>query len=121
VSTPEDALARAREQAARRRAEGIYSAEDLAPPPVPPDAVSGPQLMDWAVIEPDVGDVRSTRRLGAPVTALKQGLIRLLAQYHAQLTAQQTRFNVALLARVRRLEEQVEDLRRELDRERDRR
>jgi hypothetical protein len=106
MSTPEDAI-----EQARARAAEIREATDAEP--ARPPSVGWPKLLEWAVIEPDVSEVRSTRRYGAPVTALKQGLMRLLAQYHAVLTAQQTRFNINLLARVRQLEERVEELERE--------
>jgi hypothetical protein len=67
------------------------------------------------MIEPDVREVRSTRRLGAPMTWLKLGLVRLLRQYHAQLVSQQTRFNVHMLGQVRRLEARIEELERKLE------
>jgi hypothetical protein len=72
------------------------------------------KLFEWALIEPDVREVRSTRRLGAPITALKRGLLRLLLQYHTSLLAEQTRFNVNLLMHVKRLEDRVEELERRL-------
>lgn len=108
---PEDALARAREEAERLKHEGVYAEEASGSGP-PPAAPTG-RLMEWAVIEPDVEEVRSVRPYGAPVTALKRGLVRLLMQYTGQLAAQQTRFNVNLLARVRQLEERIETLERE--------
>ena len=81
-----------------------------------PDAEPGLEgLFEWARIEPDIADVRSTRRLGAPITALKRGLLRLLEQYHAQLLADQTRFNVHVLGHLRRLENRIEELERRLD------
>jgi hypothetical protein len=46
------------------------------------------------------------------MTLLKLGLVRLLSQYHAQLTSQQTRFNVHMLGQVRRLEARIEELER---------
>jgi hypothetical protein len=71
--------------------------------------VSGevPSLEDlerWASIEVDPEAVYSTRRGGAPITALKRLLLRLLRQYHVELEARQTRFNVALVQRLRQLE-----------------
>lgn len=66
-----------------------------------------PSLEDlerWAAIEVDVEAVYSTRRGGAPITALKRLLLRLLRQYHLELEARQTRFNVALVERLRELE-----------------
>ncbi len=61
-------------------------------------------LREWAVIDVDPGALYSTRRLGAPVTALKRVLVRLLRQYLAELEARQTRFNLALVERLERLE-----------------
>jgi hypothetical protein len=116
VTSPEDALPRARAAAAAMRAEGAYGAESG-------DRTTGPEpttlenLFEWAMIDPDLREVRSTRRLGAPVTLLKLGLVRLLNQYHAELISQQTRFNVHVLGHVRRLETRIEELER---RERDR-
>ena len=105
---PEEALERARETAERKRAGGQYS------PPGPgalDDSISGDVPLDlvgeWAVIAVDPDDVYSTRRLGAPITALKKLLMRLLRQYHVELEAQQTRFNVAVLARVEELEARI--------------
>ena len=79
---------------------------------MPADSVAIAKLYEWALLEPDLRDVRSTRRFGAPMTAVKRGLLRLLAQYHAALIAEQTRFNVNLLGYLRRLEERIEALER---------
>jgi hypothetical protein len=38
--------------------------------------------------------------------------VRLLRQYHAELIAQQTRFNVHALGHIRRLETRIEELER---------
>jgi hypothetical protein len=106
VTRPEDALERARAAAAERRSD--YEADPAFGPTALPgasEAVSDEQLRRWAVIEVDPGDVYSTRRLGAPITFLKRSLLRLLRQYTADLEARQTRFNLALLARLRELEE----------------
>jgi hypothetical protein len=115
VTAPEDAVARAREQAAAMRARGAYADSAPASLPEPSDSITTQKLYEWALIEPDLREVRSTRRFGAPMTALKRGLLRLLQQYHASLIAEQTRFNVSLLAHVKRLEERIEAL--EKDRE----
>jgi hypothetical protein len=64
------------------------------------------------VIEVDPEGVYSTRRLGAPITALKRLLLRLLRQYHVELESQQTRFNIALLTYLRDLEARVGRLER---------
>jgi hypothetical protein len=118
MTSPEDALARARERAERRRAEGAY-----------PPAASGGELdetivagepswellSEWAEIEVDPELVYSTRRGGAPITAFKRLLLRLLRQYLVEVEARQTRFNIALLSTVRSLEERVERLERTRD------
>ena len=65
------------------------------------------QLVEWAIIEPDMSEVYSTRRFGQPITAFKRLLIRLLYQYLGQMSAQQSRFNSHVAARVLHLEERV--------------
>ena len=117
MTRPEEALARAREEAARGRAEGAYPDDALPDVAVEPaERVTIDRLLDWALIEPDPELVYSTRRLGAPVTWVKKGLLRALWQYHRQITDQQTRFNIGLVTfvaelddRVRRLEERAGD------------
>src|SRR5947208_1712760 len=101
MKTPEEALAEA-----RRRAEADGTAH------VPIQDVDGPlsfvdaqvvgmqQLAVWAFIEPEVAEVYSTRRLGAPITGFKRMLIRLLRQYIGQVSAQQSRFNAHVVAQV---------------------
>jgi hypothetical protein len=77
---------------------GVESGEDL----------TLEALQRWALIEVDPEEtVYSTRRLGAPITALKRGLVRMLRQYLNEATSQQTRFNVHLLAYVAALEDRV--------------
>ena len=68
----------------------------------------GQSLRDDASLAAGVSE--AYRRLGAPVTLLKRGLLRMLAQYHAQLLADQTRFNVHVLGHIRRLENRIEEL-----------
>jgi hypothetical protein len=110
MTLPEDALAKARAQAAARRAEGVYS-DDLRGFEIEPtDRVTQARLLEWALIEPDPDLVYSTRRLGAPITWLKRGLLRLLRQYHNQALAQQVRFNIQLMTYVSELEERVRRL-----------
>jgi hypothetical protein len=116
VSTPEEALERARSEAAARRERG----EDLDVSGGfevrTADRVSSSQLLEWAVLEPDASHVYSTRRLGAPITWAKRLLVRGLRQYLVQLVDQQTRFNLQVAQfvadldeRVTRLEEQDRD------------
>jgi hypothetical protein len=113
VTTPEQALEQARAALASMRASGAYE-EQQGDTLKPGEAITSGKLFEWALIEPDLRNVRSTRRLGAPITALKRGLVKLLAQYHAELIAEQARFNVNLVLYVRRLEERVAELEREL-------
>ena len=117
MTRPEEALERASESARRKRAEGVY------PPPEPgalessiASEAADPELLgEWAVISVDPDSVYSTRRLGAPITAIKRVLMRLLRQYHVELEAQQTRFNISVLEHVRQLERRVERLERSRD------
>jgi putative AlgH/UPF0301 family transcriptional regulator len=110
---PEDALQAARAAAAAARERGAY-ADDLSGFAVEPtDRVTTEQLLEWAVIEPDLDLVRSTRRWGGPITAAKRAVVHVLRQYHGQAHAQQTRFNLHAAVRIAELEEQVERLRRE--------
>jgi len=107
---PEDALEAARAAAADARARGAYD-DDLAGFSVTPtDRVSVGQLMEWAVIEPDPARVRSTRRLGGPITFVKRALARALRQELGQAYAQQTRFNLHAAVRLAELEERLDRL-----------
>ena len=116
MTTPEHALEQARAAAAQMRAQGAYGDDRQPPAPDSADALTSGKLFEWALIDPDLRNVRSTRRLGAPITALKRGLLRLLGQYHAELIAEQARFNVHVALYVRRLEERVAELEHELER-----
>jgi len=106
--SPEEALTEARRQAARMRAAGAY-AGTRPREPLPPEPTAA-QLQAWALIEPDVSRHRSRRPLAPAIEAVKRLLLRLLGPYHHELIAEQTRFNVALLAYVRRLEERLAEL-----------
>jgi hypothetical protein len=98
---PEEAL-----EAARAAAAAAQHDEAALPALPRPDArVSTDQLLEWAVIEPDPELLRSTRRLGRPITALKRLARRALQQELDELAAQQTRFNVHVLQRLVELEE----------------
>lgn len=105
---PEDALGAARAAAAKR---GHAEAEGLAAPAAA-ERATPEQLREWALIEVDHDLVYSTRTLGAPITLVKRGLMRLLRQYTVELESQQTRFNVAVLARLREVEERLDRLER---------
>ena len=115
MTRPDEALERAREAAERKRAEGRYGEPGHATldASITDERPSRELLAEWAAIEVDEDLVYSTRRLGAPVTAFKRLLLRLLRQYHVELEARQTRFNMALLAHFEELERRVERLERE--------
>jgi hypothetical protein len=112
---PEDAIAHARSEAERKRAAGRYREDSDAVQELE-DAITGPvtpeQLREWALIDVDTSLLRSTRRGGRPVTAFKRFLLRLLRQYTNELEAQQTRFNVGVLARLEELERRIASLER---------
>jgi len=113
MTSPEKAVEVARERAASARAAGGYPDElgRFAIDPV--DAVTLEHLLEWAVVEPDLSELRSTRRLGAPITFFKRLLYRALRQYHGQVLAQQSRFNIQLAVYVGQLADRVERLERE--------
>ncbi len=115
MTEPEQALDQAREASASMRSSGAYGENPSHAQVEPTDAITTGKLFEWALIEPDLRNVRSTRRWGAPVTALKLAMLRLLAQYHGELIAEQTRFNVNLVGHVRRLEERIEELERKFE------
>jgi hypothetical protein len=99
---PEDALRAARDAAAQR--------SDALPAGLriePTERVSIELLMEWATIEPDPDLMRSTRKLGAPITWAKRQLVHALRQYLRELQSQQTRFNLNLLIRLAELEDRV--------------
>lgn len=115
MTSPDEALDRARAALRAQREAGAYPPagdSGAADRPEPPGA-SRRKLLEWAFVEPDATVVRSTRRHGAPITAAKRLLRRALAQYLGELTANQTRFNLALLAQLERIEERLEALERD--------
>ncbi len=99
---PEEALRAARRAAAARDDE-LPVGMSIAPT----ERVSIEQLMEWANIEPDPDLMRSTRRLGAPITWAKRQLVHVMRQYLRELQSQQTRFNLNVLIRVAELEDRV--------------
>lgn len=116
MTSPEEALELARARAAAARAEGRY-ADDLRGMRVAPtDRITTEQLLDWAVIEPDLDYVRSTRRAGAPITWFKRLVFRVLRQYFAQLESQGTRFNLQVMVRVAEQEDRLARLEERLAR-----
>jgi hypothetical protein len=106
VKNPEEALAQARARSRAADDAGLEEPEALEDP----RQVSLRRLTEWAVIEPEEAEVYSTRRWGAPITALKRVLIRLMRQYLFQISGQQTRFNVYALGELTALQERVRAL-----------
>ncbi len=99
---PEQALGAAR-AAAAQRTDGLPAGTSIQPT----ERVSIEQLMEWANIEPDPDLMRSTRRLGAPITWAKRQLVHVMRQYLRELQSQQTRFNLNVLIRLAELEDRV--------------
>jgi hypothetical protein len=116
MTDPESALEEARASAASMRASGAYGGGDTVgqePGPLTPEKLQG-----WALIEPEQPAPPSSRLLGRPIQGVRRLLLRLLWQYHANLVAEQTRFNVGAAAALQRLEERVDELERRLDEQR---
>lgn len=105
----------AAEAAAARRAAGGYVEPAGAGAIEPLDQVTRAQLLEWALVEPDLSKLRSTRRGGAPITWVKRLLLRGLQQYHNEVNYQQTRFNIHVLRKVLELEDRVERLEAEAE------
>jgi hypothetical protein len=103
---PEHAEDAARAAAERKRREGVYPADTLAPSCKPPAGPDLARLREWAIVEVDPSLLYSTRKGGAPITRVKRMLLRLLRQYTTELEAQQTRFNVGVVAYLESLEKQ---------------
>ena len=119
MSGPDDALQRAREAAAAKRRSGGYhgvnQGADALDPTILGEKAPATLLSEWAVIEIEPDLLYSTRRGGAPVTALKRLLMRLLRQYFVELEARQTRFNLGALAAISEIEQRMNRLEREAD------
>jgi hypothetical protein len=113
TTAAQEAMARARRAAERARAEAAPDLGGLEAEPV--TRITEPRLVEWALIQPDPTKVRSTRRLGAPVTWAKRALLRALRQYNDQVVAQQSRFNAHIGAALASLDERVSALERERD------
>jgi hypothetical protein len=101
---PENAADAARAAAERKRREGIYPADTIARSGKPPAGPDLARLREWAIVEVDPELLYSTRRGGAPITWFKRMLLRLLRQYTTELEAQQTRFNVGVIAYLESIE-----------------
>jgi hypothetical protein len=94
-----------RPEEALERARSASFGEDLSGFVVEPtDEMTIERLTEWAVIDTDPELVRSTRRLGAPITWFKRALRRALRQELGQAYAQQSRFNLMVVARLQELE-----------------
>src|SRR3954470_7953382 len=105
MTSPEEALARARERAAALDTRDV--------PELRLDASEGvtlEQLFEWAVIEPDSEGLYSTRRYGKPITFAKRLILRALRQYLGDMAAQQSRYNLQLAVYVAQLADRVDEL-----------
>jgi len=111
---PDEALEEARRRRGEHEGDPALAPSDLDR--IGSERIGFEQLCEWAAIDVDPATLHSTRRFGAPVTRLKRMLLRLLRQYTAELEAQQTRFNLALLHDV---EHRLRVLERERARDRD--
>ncbi len=103
---PEDAADAARAAAERKRREGLYPIDTIVRSRKPSAGPDLARLREWAIIEVDPSLLYSTRKGGAPITWLKRTLLRLLRQYTNEVEAQQTRFNIAVIAYLESLEKQ---------------
>ena len=109
---PEEAIAAARAEVERLKAAGRLVEPEGGLSIEPTDDVTDAVLLEWALIEPDMDKLRSTRRLGGPITWVKRALARGLQQYHNEVNSQQTRFNIHLLRKLMELEDRIERLER---------
>ena len=116
MTLPEDALVKAQQAAAEKRARGGYAdpgeGADALDATIVAARAPAELLGEWAVIEIEPELLYSTRRAGAPITALKRLLLRLMRQHLVELEARQTRFNLGVLAAFQELEKRVEGLER---------
>ena len=117
---PDEAMAAARAAADAAKAQGGYSERgELAVPPT--NQITREKLLEWALdIEPDPDLVYSTRKLGGPITWVKKLMMRGLRQYHGQLISSQQRFNLQVVTWLTRLEDRVDRLEQEQERDRER-
>ena len=92
------------QRAARERAAGRPAVDGALDETFEFEAPTIERLSELAVIEVDHTTLYSTRRGGAPVTWLKRLLLRLMRQYFVEAEARQTRFNLAVVAKLRELE-----------------
>jgi hypothetical protein len=112
---PEDALESARAAASAARARGAYEDELAGMRIEPTNRVDTELLMEWAVAEPDIDMVRSTRKLGAPITWFKRSLVHAQRQYQGQVIATQARFNLQLMVYLAELEDRISELEAKLE------
>ena len=109
---PEEALERARAEAAAAAARGEHREPPVSFEVTRASRIDDWRLTEWAIIEPDEARVYSTRRFGAPITLLKRALVRVLRQYHGQVLSQQSRFNAQVAAHVHNLDDRLRELER---------
>lgn len=114
MTTPAEALERARRAAQEGRAAGTYAEVTFSLDASPVTTISGSRLVEWSLIEPDIERVYSTRRGGAPITAAKRGVIWAIRQYLGDLIGQQSRYNAQATAHIINLEDRVRDVEEQL-------
>ena len=115
VTRPEEALALARARAAAARERGSYAGAGPDEVLDPAQQITLEQLLERAIAEPDLGEVRSTRRFGAPITLGKRMLTRALRQYDGQMNAHRRNFDIQLAVYIAQLAERVERLEKQRD------
>lgn len=116
MTDPAEALERARAAAGEGRERGAYAEADPSLDASPVTRISSTRLVEWSLIDPDLERVYSTRRLGAPITWAKRGLIRAIRQYVGEAIAQESRYNAQATAHILNLEDRVRDLEEQLRR-----
>ncbi len=112
----DDLLRVIRERVAEKQAQGLYSLDGLAVPDGRDIQPFQLQELLWldevADITPDMNLVRSTKPgVGATVGKAKATLARATSQPLLDVAARQTQFNVAMLAYITMLGQEVSSLR----------
>jgi hypothetical protein len=116
MSEVDDLLREVRARVAEKQAQGLYSLDGLAIPAARDVEPFELQELLWLAeatdVTPDMTLVRSTKRgVGGAVGKAKGAMARATSQPLLDVAARQTQFNVALLAYVTMLGQEVEELR----------
>lgn len=107
MTEPLEALGRARDAAEAGRERGDYEEGAVSLEAGPVTRISDTKLAEWALINPPLDRVYSTRRFGAPITVAKRAVVRAIRQYLGEAAAQESRFNSLATAHILVLEERV--------------